>query len=408
MQSFLKPRWFFLSYWLLALLATKLIHPSGTLDGFGMFVILVFVTAFTFGVVLATVGLNFGSYNKSALIDFDKRTLKAGVILFSTLVGSIANILAALLSLQSNKLSVVEILTLQGLANSANIQAVARYNLEGVDYLIPLLLGIGYVAALVAPFIRLTSIKRKLLVILFPLVSSLLYASVSSARLGFLLAISLTCGGLIATYFYENGNPPKIKIKTLLTTVLVTTLVAIIFIGIGALRIGRFEESTVRLSLGKQIAYTVGQVDAFSTWLDRYDSQVPLGFGTASIAGLEFITGQERSDTRARTEFTIVDDSGVRTNVYTAFRGLLLDFGPALGLLFTSVLGFGFGRVSLQSSRGSVTSAAILGFGYATLLMSPWIAITTFSNVLIVLLVSPIVLKLSTSTSYSTIRNSII
>lgn len=403
----LQPRWVFLAYWAAVVVATLALHPTSTLDGPTIWLFLWFAVAFTLAVMVATSsGPNAAAPSMQTWAP-EHATLNGRVIALAVFSGSAANVLAALLAIRSNSLSISDILTLQGLAESANTMAVARYSQDGASSLIALLLGMGYVAALVAPFARLTDLKGKTLFVLMPAVTSLAYASVSSARLGFLIAASLTAGGIVATVIVRTGRAPLVKPKVVAATILAGALIAGAFIGIGALRIGQATEESLRLSFEKQVVYVVGSTGAFATWYDHYGSGngEQLGWGTATIAGVEYLTGQERSATRAFDEFSAIDTTGRTSNVYTAFRGLLMDFGIGGTLIFLSVMGFVFGRLSRRAARGRPVAAVIVGFGYATIFLSAWLATTTFTNVLAVLIVAPAVIGFAHNRALSTMAN---
>lgn len=395
----MKPRWVFLSYWAIAIALTLIFHPKSALNGVAIATVFGFVLAFTTGTVVATARLPSRTARAAIETPRVRREVSARVIVVVAVIGGAANIGAALLALRSSSISIEDVLTLQGLADSANTMAIVRYSTGATGAAVPLLLGIGYVAALVAPFITLTTAKHGAAVLLLPAVTSLLYASVSSARLGFLICFALTAGGLIAASIQRRGTLPRFRLRSFILVLTSALLVGVIFVGIGALRIGRFDAETVQLSVEKQIVYTVGPIGAFSTWLDGYDASQRLGLGTATVAGMEYITGQDRSATRASEEFSEIDDTGRTSNVYTAFRGILMDFGLAFGLLFTSVLGFVFGRLSLRAARGRIGSAGLLGFGYATIFLSAWLATTTFTNVLAVAVIAPVILMYASRAS---------
>jgi len=386
----LNPRWVFLSYWAIIVLATVLFHQTSTFDAEAALMIVALVSAFTFGVFIATLGMT-----RIAPSGFTRPTLRASILVAASLVGAMANVGAAILAIQTSSLSLTQILTLQGLAESANSMAVARYAFQGTSQIIPLLLGIGYAAAAAAPFVRLTEARFKTVITLLPAITSLIYASVTSARLGFLIAASMTAGGVIAAHVCKTGRFPVLRPRAVVATMVAAALIAAAFIGIGALRIGRFDAETVRLSAEKQVVYTVGSTGAFATWLDQYDPSSPPWYGTATIAGVEYLTGKDRASTRAVDEFAVIDSTGRTSNVYTAFRGIIMDFGIAGGLAFLAVVGFIFGRITLVARRGNPVAASLLGYGFATIFLSAWLATTTFTNVLVVLLIAPIVVRLA-------------
>jgi oligosaccharide repeat unit polymerase len=398
MNRLLGPRWVLPVYWMVFLGATVIFHPSSKLDGRSAFIIATFCTVFLLGATYATMKGPAGP-RQSKLLPTPEPVravpaLSTATIRFAIAFGSLANMAAALLALRSSPYGLGEILTLQGLAGSTNSLAVARNEGEGVNLMVFLFLGFGYVAALVAPFIKLTDSKRQVWWAVLPAITSLAYAAVSSARLGFLVSAALTAGGFIACAVVRNGVAPGVKFKTAVGVTLIGAILASAFIGIGVLRIGRVDAAAFQATLNKQSSYTVGTVGAFSTWYGEYDTgmgQQP-GYGTATIAGMEYLTEQDRALTRAYGEFAIIDDNGRKSNVYTAFRGLLLDFGIDGTIIFLGIGGFIFGWLYLRAARGSVVAATLLGYGYASILFSGWMATTTFTNILVVAVAAPAVL----------------
>lgn len=395
MNRLLGPRWVLPAYWAMFLGATVLFHPSSTLNWDSALIIALFCAVFAFGATLATVRPRGEAQRFTQLLPTPVvPSLSGATIRLAVMVGAASNMGAALLALRNSRYSLTDILTLQGLADSANSLAVARYTGQSESILVFLLLGFGYVAALVAPFIRLTDSKRQVWWAVLPALTSLAYAAVSSARLGFLVAAALTAGGVIACSIIRHGAAPRTRFKTVVGVALIGALLAGAFIGIGVLRTGRTDARVVQATMDKQASYTVGAVGAFSTWYKGYGTGMDqqLGYGTATIAGMEYLTGQDRSATRAYGEFAEIDTTGRTSNVYTVFRSLLLDFGVAGAFVFLAVAGFLFGRLYRNTVRGSITAACVLGYGYASVLFSGWMATTTFTNILVVAVAAPAVL----------------
>lgn len=401
MDRVLGPRWVLPAYWMIFLGATIIFHPTSKLDGNSALFIVVSCFMFLFGALIATLKSQNGRNSLGAFRivkaqgDGAGPMLRSSVIRWASIVGSACNMGAALLALRNSPVSLADIITLQGLAESTNSLAVERYSGgPGDGVIVFLLLGIGYVAALVAPFIRATNSSRHIGITLLPAGTSLAYAAVTSARLGFLVAAALTAGGVIACSVMRNKIAPRVKLKTILSVALVGIILGVLFTGIGVLRTGRLDSEVLQATVDKQASYTVGAVGAFSSWYTEYGTGVgeDLGYGTATIAGMEYVTGQERAATRAYGEFAVIDDSGRTSNVYTVFRGLILDFGIDGTMVFLSIVGFVFGRLYLAAVNGSIAAGALLGYGYASIFLSGWMAMTTFTNLLAVAVAAPVVL----------------
>lgn len=400
MNRLLGPRWIFPIYWIVFLLATVMLHPASTLDRRTVALIILFCGVYFLAATVATANtqtLKQRALKPSVPPVGEIPILNSRIIVLSSLIGAVANLVAALLALRNNQFSLAHLFSLEDLAESANTLAVERYAGESGGFIVFVLLAVGYIAALVAPFVGLTSINHKIFWMVLPVLTSLAYAAVSSARLGFLVSVALTAGGIISCSIVRRRNAPKIKAKSLVSVIIVAAILGSLFTGIGVLRTGRIDSVAVHATMDKWVSYTVGTVGAFSTWNREFGNggDTQLGYGTASIAGMEYLTGQSREETRAYGEFAVIDDSGTTTNVYTVFRGLMLDFGIAGTMIFFVFAGFTFGRLFLGAVRGSVVAACVLGYAYASILFSGWMAITTFTNLLVVVVAAPVILILS-------------
>jgi oligosaccharide repeat unit polymerase len=402
----LGPRWVLPAYWVLFLSATMLLHPGSALTGKSVLIIISLCLMFSYGATLATLMLWSKDHSHLRKMTLQTPELSGQKLRWMTFAGATSNLCAALLALRNSQFSLSDLISLEDLALSTNTLTVERYSGQGEGVVVFILLGIGYVAALIAPFIGLTGSKHRVLWALLPALTSLAYATVTSARLGFLLSAALTAGGFIACAVARNGSAPKIRLKSVVAVALMIVIVGGAFTAIGVLRTGRLDAVVIQATIDKQASYTVGTVGAFSTWYDGYGTGLEhdLGYGTATVAGMEFITGQDREATRAYSEFAVIDDAGRTSNVYTVFRGLLLDFGIAGSFAFLGVAGFIFGRLYLRATKGSIVSAALLGYCYASILFSGWMAMTTFTNVLVVAIAAPIALRIATKRPRHTAR----
>lgn len=378
-----------LVYWTVILLACAVIFPTSTLDAAAIWIIALLVLAFTFGAVLVTVKGHHHVVPARQPVKLD-----SGVIRFVVLLGSAGNIAALFITLHNSGRSISDVLSLAGLLDTGNAISVARYAGSAGDSLTPALAGLGYLAAAVAPFLIVTNAKRKVVYIALPIVTGVLYASVTTARLGFLICFALTVGGLIAASTLRNGEVPRVRFRSLILGVVSVGLIATAFIGIAQVRVGNLSNEAVAATMNKQIVYELGGPPAFSTWYNWYSatSDQPLTWGAANIAGIEYLTGQDRAATRAYDEFVVIDDIGHTSNVYTAFRGLLLDFGTAGGVVVMFLLGGLFGLAYRKTVNGSTAAASWMGYGYAMIALSSWLAITTFTNVLVVAFAAPLIL----------------
>jgi oligosaccharide repeat unit polymerase len=353
--------------------------------------ILLAVGVFTLGVTVASARSTFGHPSASRGAE---PTAWSGpsrrIIVRLVYMGVICNLAAAIFALRSHGFGIGQVLSVEGLLSTGNTVTIARYSGERGSQLVSPLLAVGYAAALVSPFLRRGSVNWPL--VLAPACSSLAYAAVTTQRLGLLISVAFTAGGLIASNVLSDGQVPRMSRRAIAGVLVSAMALAVAFTGVAFIRVGRVDATTAETIFRKQQVYALGSLPAFSQWLRRVDGpesgDAGLGWGTASVAGVEYITGQSRLAARAYDEFEVIDSRGASSNVYTIFRGIILDFGWAGGVLVIGLLGFAFGRVyrRVQWDR-SAAWAGILGSGYATILLSNTMAVTSFSNVVLAMVI---------------------
>lgn len=389
MKGILSPVWVAGFYWTMVLGFTLLLYPESSVEPWAIVYVAVAVLAFTVGALVAV--------RRPVLHRMPSRPPRPHLLTKFVYVGASGNLAASLLALRANDLSLREVFSLEGLFSSANAVAVARYG--GDIYSTPLssfMLGLGYVAAMLAPFAY--SRTRRRLTLLAPVISSLVYAAVTTERLGLLVTVALTTGSLISRQVVEEGRVPNLSPRLLVTVVVAGLGVGMIFTSIAFLRVGKVDASVSQQVWDKQVTYALGSVPAFSLWYERhvhYPSELPIAFGSASIAGVGLLSARERSDYRAYTEFVTIDSTGRSTNVYTIFRGAILDFSEAGALAVFAMLGLLFGTAYRSAMAGSYAAAAAMSNAYALILLSNTMAISTFSNVLMAMLLGPVLLRAS-------------
>jgi oligosaccharide repeat unit polymerase len=272
----------------------------------------------------------------------------------------------------------------QSLAQVASSLAVQRYagDLEA-GALTPLANTVIFVASLVCPFSLLTSSPRRNLYLVAPVLSSVPYAVLSTARLGLLLSAAFSLSALLAAVTLRYRRFPRIALRPMLASVFALIVVAAIFTGSAYLRAGGTPEA-LRVAISRQQLYAFGSIPAFSVWYRDFSSLgsgQDLGLGSASIAGMQLVSGIPREVFRAYEDFVTVDTRGSVTNIYTVFRGLFLDIGVIGTAAIMSMLGFATGRVAARCIRGSFTAAVVLAGTYACVFMSAWMSILTFTSV---------------------------
>lgn len=315
-------------------------------------------------------------------------------------IGSAAGFAAGLLALYNHGLSAVNLLSVAGILESGHTIAVERYSGTSGTYLGAVLLGLNFAAAIIAPYATVldATIKRRWLFV--PFLAALFYSTVTTEKLALLLAGIATVSGYLAARTMQAGDAPRVTRRGVYSALAAVAVVAVAFGAIAFVRLGSADSRDLPTVREKVSVYAFGYGPGFSVWLDGYTSgrrsAPPLGWGTATVAGASVLTGQSRSGTRAYNEHVMINDAGATTNIYTLFRSLLIDFGtPGAALAL-----FGFGLAAGTAYRratvdGSPVAAGILGCLYVCVLLSNFMSVVSFTNMLAAMIIAVIVLRRS-------------
>lgn len=391
----LRPGSLFAGYWLVAGIAPLALFESPRVNARAIVYIFVAVAIFTLGAITSAWS---GKHSRPHL----SQPLPApnhGLLLGTILIGTLAGFGAGLLALRVHGLSASMLLSTDGVLETGNSIAVARYSGQPVGSpLTAALLALAYGSALVAPYATVLDSTIKRIWLFAPVTSVLFYATITTERLGLLIAGACTIGGYIAARTLKDGDAPKVSRRGIAAAATVVCAIGAAFIGIAFVRVGSVDAEVVPVIREKVAVYAFGYEPAFSEWLDAHEgpSWKPrsLGWGTASIAGASALTGQSRSETRAYSQFTAINEQGRTTNIYTIFRGLLIDFGRPGTAVAIFLFGLGAGAAYRRATIDrSPLSAGLLGCLYAMIFTSNIMSILSFTNVLVGMTIAVCILR---------------
>lgn len=299
--------------------------------------------------------------------------------------------LLIILSLSLHALDVV----LQGFSLSADILTIGGQYAErrytgtlNVNTYAKIALLASFQSAIIGGIIfgRRKTLHGKIFVLTIAFLPSSAVMLLQSAKGLFFLSAAYFIGGWLVTRAYENDfHIPRIPFTTGLIS-LASALALVIFSFIA--RVG-FDFDVLRYYLA---SYSSGHLYAFSDWFsDRYFGATDFGSYDQPILESGFYTFmglfQALGDTRSMPigiydEFFEVPEL-LTTNIYTAFRGLISDFGLFGSLVFGAFSGLcsNIAFYYLLSSKNSPFSCAIfifsIGLIYQSYIISSliWISI---------------------------------
>jgi oligosaccharide repeat unit polymerase len=263
----MRPERVLATYWLIVLAADVILYAESLITVSALLFLLLAVLSFTIGVSVSLAR----RWKQSPMALEPSVPVNRSILVAIIVFGSACNVAAGPIALRATGLSIADVLSFHGLLASANSVSIYRYTHGGLGELaIPALLTVGYTAAFAAPFIRLAKGKHNLLLVLAPALSSLVYASLSTARAGFVFCAAATAGGWIAVTIVKHGAPPRLRWQAVASIVVTAVLVAAVFMSIAILRVGRIDPVAVGAVRDKQVVYALGGLPAFSQWYEQY------------------------------------------------------------------------------------------------------------------------------------------
>jgi len=226
---------------------------------------------------------------------------------------------------------------------------------------------------------RQISIKMKVLTVV-PLLLALILGIIEGARtsilLGLVLFFSAWMSGAMINGSNHNYNKSYFKMAFSGGALMITFTV--FFVLIQWLRQG-MDSIIVDLLIDRIRAYFFGYLAAFTQWIGTIDSS-NLSGGLTTFAGPFNLLGvMERS-------LGFYDPAnislGISTNIFTALRGLVIDFSIPGSIFIAFIVGF-FLQLSYQRGiSGTIINTLPISMFYAFTLYSPLISIFHYNSIL--------------------------
>jgi oligosaccharide repeat unit polymerase len=365
-------------YWAAALALPPLLAPDYIQSQGAVWYVVLLVAAFGLGSLIAS-----GAATPTRATDIEPEELRLPLLRWLVVLGTGAGLAATVVIQLSNGYPLSAVLSLRGLMASASQLSDDRYTGGLTEpVVVPLFLALTYAAALLAPFAaRGASRYGAAALVLGPGLAATAYAIVTTARAGMMTALFLTLAGWVVARTGDRGESPRVGMKAAALGLLGVASVLAAFVGISLLRYGSANPNIIRFALGRLNSYAVGYMPAFSYWYDAGPPSFPQAWGTASLAGAAQHLGGDERYGQALTDWAPLGNGG-ETNIYTAWRYLITDFGWAVTPLAAALLGYLITVAWRQLILRPTTLAAVgLLAGYAWLLHSVTLPIFTFTSV---------------------------
>lgn len=307
--------------------------------------------------------------------------------------GGCSGLLATLLIFSKSGFSASALTSQTGLFQVGNALAVQRYSGDQQSLgAVPLLLAVTYAGALAAPFLlaapKSDRSRWSSPLLLSPLAGALVFSVITTARLPMLLAVCFTAVSAIVATSMRQGQLVRLRARHAVVLATSAVAVTIAFLFIAFIRIGPASGSEGSAVLGGFRVYTIGYVSSFSQWLDQPTMNAAQSNGSPAMGASTFGAvarelGMNPSLSEAYPDFRPLGrGTGESTNIYTAFRAGIVDFGVPGSLLFYAAIGFVGARARTAAiARRSPLAAMALVVVYSYFLNSNSQSIFWFTNV---------------------------
>jgi len=226
---------------------------------------------------------------------------------------------------------------------------------------------------------RQISFKMKILTAI-PLLLALLLGIIEGARTSILLGLVLFFSAWMSGAMVNNQDSNKKKPYFKLALGIGAIMIAFtgIFILIQWLRQG-MDFIIVDLLIDRIRAYFFGYLAAFTQWVGEYQSVHLSGVLTTFAGPFNLIGVMERS---LGFYEPVNISSGISTNIFTALRGLVIDFSIPGAIIITFIMGFFLQLSYRRGISGSIINTLPISMFYAFTLYSPLISIFHYNSIL--------------------------
>ncbi len=297
--------------------------------------------------------------------------------------------------------SIQDFLSINQLLEMNNTIAADRYSgAEEFTILDQLLLVFVYLAPLYAGYISTFFDKKKQTFFYIAFVPALVVALSQSMKAGFIASVFLWLTGKIVAMYSTDKQLPRFNTKV----ILISTLIILVFLGLlffsMLLRTNEINSDTISFISYRFVNYGFGHLVAFDDWiLTGWNSYYP--FELKTFYGISNYLGLASREQGVFTEFFSYGNGNVSgemvTNVYTAFRFLIEDFGFFGSFIFFGLFGLfsGFSFLKIKNNPNTIAwkviHSAFLFFIFYSFATSVW----AYTSYIVVFILFYLLLKLS-------------
>jgi len=251
---------------------------------------------------------------------------------------------------------------------------------------VQMFLGLNYFAALINGvyfgYLYLNKKHQHFYLYFISILTSILIAIITTEKAVIIYTGLLFLSSFIVSYNSLAKQEFKLSFKNSLLFISLFTFMIFIFIYIQMSRYGFSDMNGVRHVVKLFKIYAFGHISAFTIWFNDYMSHyTPLGFGRFTFAGIfSFFHIYERKP-GIFTDFSVISPDPLFTNVYTAFRGLIIDFsvmGAILLIFIFSILG----GIAYKNAKESIFAFVYLILFYCITVLSLFTSLLNYNTLI--------------------------
>lgn len=200
----------------------------------------------------------------------------------------------------------------------------------------------------------------------------------TNGKAGVIAAVILWISGYITANVFLYKKPLNITFKVARRFIFISVLILLILYLSMFLRIGSFDERTLKIVNEKFIVYAFGSIPAFDSWFSEGHNLFQPYFGSHTFLGVSnFLGVLDRQ--QGLFDEVVYFSNGRNTNVFTAFRLLIIDFGVIGSVVVYFILGAIMKYIYYAVKYGSrfksfyrVILASFIFYTFYAFITSPW------------------------------------
>lgn len=321
--------------------------------------------------------LKYANRNVTVKTDSNPDDRKIGNVAWLMLLGIIVlAFLGQLLSLRGYGYSLRDFSNAEAYISMNTDIAYARYNAPvGVGTITQIFLMFAYIGPLCGGYSFVYADKLRCYIIsiltLIPIIFGMMF---TNTKAGFVASVMLFISGFLVAYLEKKHCFPNISFKMIALLIVLGSALFIALFIVMCIRVGDFSIQTILIIKDKFIEYAIGQMQAFELWFEHIRPEergLELGINT-------FLAIADKLGLKIKIQgvYELID--GASSNIFTAIRGVITDFGLVGGWLFYMIIGAlgGICEKRVKNNHGIISitlMASILFFYFHGIIGSPWV-----------------------------------